>query len=272
VIQIHEARIGRGYAFAAAATLAAGTILSTLVSLNIITPQPPSLSNGQLSGANTLQALASNIQVSAAYQQTTLLQTVIPSLLLMLAFLALIPVGLALRRAFGSELAGDVMASAFLVGGLLAATFALLSLGLAYTVVQMNQGTPTEHPEAWPAFAEATSSWNLMLQWLLLGGAVLLGIATYQASRLALATGTLGRRWAQFGFVVAAGWLIGAAIGIGAILLSGTALRTALDVPDQVSNLVVGVLLVPGWAIWLALELGRMSDAPVRAAPVRSLR
>jgi hypothetical protein len=215
---------------------------------------------GFLVGSVLLLLLGLNVGVSApgtlGYYRTSTWLVVGGSLFLLVGMLALIAVGLALRELFGRGARAELMAVAFLAGGLLGASSRLLvipaRLSAAGVADLAGNGRGAIRPEALNSFLLTYSMVENTTNWLLYGWFLLTGLALYHAGRLAAEHGLLPRAWSRLG--------LASAVGCGIVVLA--TLSTLLpNVPGaslvgRLSMVAVGVVLIPAWSIWLGRELG----------------
>ena len=164
------------------------------------------------------------------------------------AFLALIPMGLALHELFGKARPRvEFMWAALLAAGIVGALWMLVQIGSAQaTVNQTGSLSPTELR----VFGAASAIWSGTINWLQRGFLLLASLGTFWASRPALETRLLPRSWAWLGLVLTGFYWLGLAILI--------VRDVGLAAPDTLGTglVLLGSLLAAAWAAWLGWCLG----------------
>ncbi len=174
--------------------------------------------------------------------------------LLLVAFAALLPLGLALRARLGAgSPRPDLAAAAFLAAGVVGILWMLFQVGSAQAIARDSAGMDAA---ALKVLGEDASIWSGVINWLQRGFILLAGLGTYWASRCALQGGGLSRGLAWLGLLLTAFYWLG--------LVSLAARDLGFGLPDAVGSLLVlaGSLLAFGWALWLGYELGRAPAQP----------
>lgn len=188
-----------------------------------------------------------------AAEQEAWPQVLTYTLLFAVGFLALIPIGLALRDYLGRELAtSQMVAATFLAAGVIGAVGQLTFAGGKDMILEASTCPGCASNEA--IFISLNASLTTLegiAEWVGLGFFLLAGSGILIASFAAFDQPAFSRRWIQLGMIV--GLLYG--VGIVADLLD-------MDALFQVVVGLGGGILAPAWAIWLALQLKRMDVLP----------
>jgi hypothetical protein len=174
-------------------------------------------------------------------------------LLLLAAFLNLLPIGLVLRQRLGQGLRGELLFASFLGAGMVGILWMLLQIGSAQAVVR---DTSSANWQDVAAIGAASSIWSAVINWMERGFLLFAGAASYWTGRAALEQHVLSRGLGWFSLVVAALYLAGFAVLVLRDL--------GLLLPDAAGSLfiAVGSLSATVWAGWLGWELGRKRATP----------
>ena len=175
------------------------------------------------------------------------------TLLFALGFLALIPIGLALRDYLGRELAtSQMVAASFLAAGVIGTVGQLAFAGGKDMILEASQCLECRDNEAiLISLNSSLSTLDGIAEWVGLGFFLLAGSGILIASFAAFDQPAFSRRWIQLGMVVGLLYLL----GIVADLLD-------MDAMFQVVVGLGGGILAPVWAVWLALQLKKMDPLP----------
>lgn len=179
------------------------------------------------------------------------------TLLFAIGFLALIPIGLALRDYLGRALAtSQMIAASFLAAGVIGAMGQLTFAGGKDVILEAS--SEASSCAGCPSIEAILISLNSSLttlegiaEWVGLGFFLLAGSGILIASFAAFDQPAFSRRWIQLGMIVGLLYFV----GIGADLLD-------LNAVFQVVVGLGGGILAPAWAIWFALQLKKMDLLP----------
>lgn len=219
---------GRWYAWAYAVLALAGGVTAAVASSGI-----PS---------------TDDLAVHYAYVRKIWPELYVAFLLLMAAFLNLLPIGVVLRHRLGYGLRGELLYGSFLGAGMVGILWMLLQIGSAQAVVR---DTPGASAQDLAAIGWASGIWSAVINWMERGFLIFAGAASYWTGRAALDQGIFSRGLGWFSLIVAALYLLGFAVlvlrDIGVLL------------PDALGSLfiAIGSLSATVWAGWLGWELGR---------------
>jgi len=169
-------------------------------------------------------------------------------LLLMAAFLSLIPLAVVLREVFGRALRSELLYTAFAGAGLIGLIWMLVQIGSAQAIARDTEGV---NAQTLAAIGSASSIWSGVINWLQRGFLLFAGAGTYWTGRAALKQQVLPRTLGWLSLVLTAFY------GLG---LASLVVRDAgIPLPDTVGSLLiaVGSLLATIWAGWLGWALGR---------------
>lgn len=200
-------------------------------------------------GGGELQDQASFFRGLFAHQRQILPDIVVRTVLFLVAYLALVPFGLALRRLLGRAAAETQLASQLIViGGVLAGVAQLVTLVQVET--WRGDWTATE-PQVLLSYATAGGTMDALNTWLSLGGLLFLGVGLIYAGRRLHGAGSVPR-WLGLGaYAMAAAVLLLVAIDVaGDIGLGGT------DIAHNVIALPLGIAVAPAVLIGLARHAG----------------
>jgi hypothetical protein len=247
-------RIGRFFAWLAAVCLALNLVVG-LVFAGVGAADP-----SRTTSESTENRISADSATDYFVQQRAALGSEYPSQVLrFIGFLALIPVGRALREYFGREGGFQELCSlAFTIGGIFGALQALLALGFSVWTTALSRTAPTE---ALVGLALATQVWSGVATMLLNGFFVLVGSGLVLGAWLGLALQRMPSRWSLVGVVAGLLFWLSAIVQLvisGIIAASGVGVATAavLSASQLLPELVLSVLL-PLWCFWLARELSR---------------
>jgi hypothetical protein len=179
----------------------------------------------------------------------------------MLAFLAFLPIGRALREVLGREAAyPELMALCFTAGGIIGAAQALFAVGFGVWVSALSTAATGESLVALGLVAQVWAGATAML---LNGLFLLLGTGLVLGASLGMGLQRMPTRWCLLSAV--AGILLWLSvlvqlISAGLVGASGFSLTAAavLSVSQLVPEVIITILL-PVWCFWLAQEMGRYS-------------
>jgi len=199
-------------------------------------------------GAGALQDEATFWAAVFAHQHRVLWDVVVRDVVGSAAFVALIVVGIAVRRRVASDRpTPQLMVTLFMVGGVLAVVANLLYLAnVEFWRLQGWSGD--QAPESMVAVGRATTAINNLTTWpeafgmlVLAAGIVCLGRTVRRGSDLPQGLGTLA-------------YVTGAALA--ALAMTQMA---AADTPRQILSGAVGVVLAPWLSLWLGRRLGQVA-------------
>jgi hypothetical protein len=247
-------RIGRFFAWLAAICLALNLVVGLVfagIGASEASNPPPESSENRVSSESAADYFV---------QQRAALGSEYPSQVLrFIGFLALIPVGRALREYFGREGGFQELCSlAFTIGGTFGAIQALLALGFTVWTTALSR---TATGDALVSLALATQVWSGVATMLLNGFFVLVGAGLVLSAWLGLALQRMPARWLLIGVVAGLLFWLSAIVQLvisGIIATSGVGVPTAaiLSASQLLPELVLSVL-IPLWCYWLARELSR---------------
>jgi hypothetical protein len=177
-------------------------------------------------------------------------QELIYTLLFAIGFVALIPVGLALRDRLGRQLAtSQMVAASLLAAGILGAVDQLAFIGGKEAILEASRCF--ECQESAPILISLNSSLTTLdgiVRWVGLGFFLLAGSGILFASFAAFDQPGFSRVWIQIGMIVGMLYLAGIVVG-------------ALDL-TALFRIIVGLgggILAPIWAVWLAFQLNKQT-------------
>ncbi len=221
-------RAGRWFAWTYGALALTGGVLALVVSSGI----PPT----------------DDLAVHYAYIRKIWPELYVAFLLLLAAFLSVIPLAVILRAQFGQSLRSELIYAAFLAAGIVGALWMLLQVGSAQVVARETAGVDTQ---TLSAIGHASSIWSGVINWVQRGFLLLAGSGTYWTGRAILDQRVLNRGLGWLSLSLAAFYLL----GVASLLLRDA----GIPLPDAVGTLLVAVgsLLAIVWAGWLGWELGR---------------
>ena len=180
-----------------------------------------------------------------------------------IAFLALLPVGRALRELLGREAAyPELMALCFTAAGLIGGAQALFALGFGVWVSALSTAATGE---ALVALGLTAQVWAGATAMLLNGLFLLLGTGLVLGAWLGVGLQRMPTRWCLLGAVAGLLLLLSVLVQLvvaGLVGATGFALGTAavLSASQLLPEIVVTIML-PVWCFWLAQQLGRLSGA-----------
>lgn len=222
-------RAGRAFAWAYGGLAIVGGILAAVVSSGI-PPTEPDLAHHY------------------AYIRQIWPELYVSFLLLMAAFLALVPIGITLRELFGHSLRSELFYASFLMAGTVGVLWMLVQIGSAQAVSRDAAGA---NAQTLAAIAASSSVWSGTINWLQRGFLLFASLGTYWVGRAALDQRALPRGLAWLSLALAAFY----GLGIVSLVLRDI----GVPLPDVVGTLLIaaGSLLATVWAAWLGWVLGR---------------
>jgi hypothetical protein len=175
------------------------------------------------------------------------------SILFAVGFLALVPIGLALRDFLGRQLAtSQMVAASFLAAGAIGAVAQLAFIGGKEAILDASQCPGCEdHASTLVSLNSSLTSLDGIVEWVGLGFFLLAGTGILFASVAAFEQPAFARNWIRLGLIVGALYLAG-------IIASVADLETLFEG-------IVGIrggILAPAWAIWFALQLKKSDVLP----------
>ncbi len=227
-MEARSLRAGRWFAWTYGALALTGGVLAIVVSSGI----PPT----------------DNLAVHYAYIRKIWPELYVAFLLLLAAFLSVIPLAVVLRAQFGQGLHSELIYATFLGAGIVGALWMLLQVGSAQVVARDTVGVDAQTLNA---IGSASSIWSGVINWVQRGFLLLAGTGTYWTGRAILDQRVLNRGLGWLSLSLAAFYLL----GVASLLLRDG----GIPLPDAVGSLLVAVgsLLATVWAGWLGWELGR---------------
>lgn len=179
-------------------------------------------------------------------------QEIIYTLLFALGFLALIPIGLALRDVLGRNLAtSQMVAASFLAGGVIGTINQLAFVGGKEEILDLS-GRCIDCPERAQVLISLNSSLTMLdgvTRWVGLGFFLLAGFGILFSSFAAFDRPQFSQGWIRLGMTV------------GLLYFAGV-VAAGLDL-DVIFEIIVGIgggVLAPIWAAWLAVQLGKSEE------------
>lgn len=232
-------RIGRYAAWINAGCFLGAAVLYLLVDLEV---------TWERAEFTTEQPLLERMVTFFATEEDRWAQQLVYSLLFAIGFLALIPIGLALRDLLGRNLAiSQMIAASFLAAGVIGCVDQLAFIGGKDAILEASRCA--ECQESAPILISLNSSLTTLdgiFRWVGLGFFLLAGSGTLFASFAAFDQPAFARGWIR----------IGMAVGL---LYLGGVVAGAYDL-DTAFQIIVGVgggILAPIWAAWLAIQLSK---------------
>jgi hypothetical protein len=241
-------RIGRDYAWLNAVAFVVGTVLFLAVTLGLVGGAFPTYGNEHTLAADSRFALAQFNWERGAY-----VPTLVSNVAYLVGFLALIPLGMALRHWLGRDgYQQQLMAAGYFVGGIFGAGF--IAVGIATLRIQSASGWDKVTPEGLIAAAGSVNVANELSTWLSVVAFLVVGLASWRFARLGLQQHSIPRGLA---------WL---AMGEAALLIAGIVI--SVIGPFWLFQAFVGIgggIVAPAWAAWVGLELHRAGQAQTAA-------
>ena len=232
-------RIGRIAAWVNAACFLGAAVLYLLVDLELTWDR---------ADYSTEQPLLERMVTFFATEQDRWPQQLLYSLLFAVGFIALIPMGLALRDLLGRNLAtSQMIAASFLAAGVIGCVDQLAFIGGKEAILEATQCA--ECRESAPILISLNSSLTMLdgiFRWVGLGFFLLAASGILFASFAAFDQPAFSRGWIRIGMVVGLLYLAGIVAG-------------AYDM-DTAFQIIVGIgggIFAPIWAAWLALQLSK---------------
>ena len=214
------------------------------------------------------QPLIEKLITFFATEQDRWPQEVVYTVLFAIGFLALIPIGLALRDLLGRELAiSQMIAASFLAAAVIGCVDQLAFIGGKDAILEASRCVDCqEHVPILISLNSSLTTLDGIFRWVGGGFFLLAGSGVLFASFAALDQPAFSRGWIRLGMVVGLLYLAG-------IITSVIADAFDVDAPFQIIVGLGGGLLAPIWAGWLAIQLGRADrltppDAPPLPAEV----
>src|SRR5260370_37355255 len=125
-----------------------------------------------------------------------------PALLMLIAaFLSLVPLGLVLQARLGQGLRGELLYAAFLAAGLIGILWMLMQIGSAQAVVRDTAGADAQ---ALASIGHASAIWAGVINWMERGFLVFAGVGAYWTGRAALDQHVFRRGLGWIGLVLTA--------------------------------------------------------------------
>jgi hypothetical protein len=226
-------RAGRWYAWAYSGFALIGGALALVVSSGIPPTQP-------------------DLAAHYAYVRSIWPELYVAFLLLLAAFLSLIPLAVVLRALFGQGLRSELLYASLVGAGLVGAIWMLIQIGSAQAISRDTAGVSSQ---TLTAIGASASIWSGVINWIQRGFLLLAGLGTYWVGRAALTQRLLPARLAWLSLVLAATY------GLG--LASLVARDLGLPLPGAVGSSLValGALLATAWGLWLGWVLGRAESS-----------
>jgi hypothetical protein len=239
------ARVGRLAAYVAAIGFLVTTVLYLLDVYDVLDPTPTYVQTS----AGQLHDEAQFWAAIFAHQQAILWDVIVRDIVGPAAFIALIVVGVALRRAAGGDRPeGQLMVTFLGVGGVISAIASLIYLGnVEFWRVSWGGFTPAGETSM-VAVGRATTAIDNLTTWPEAFGYVVIALGIVSLGALVRHDTRLPRRLGTLAYVTAA-------------VLVGLAVATAMDADGarSILALAVGAVLAPTICIWVGLTLGRNS-------------
>ena len=232
-------RIGKYAAWVNAISFFAATVLYLLVDFEI-TWQSVDLPEDR--------SLLEQLGLLFASEEDRWAQELIYSLLFAIGFLALIPIGLALRDLLGRNLAiSQMVAATFLAAGIIGSIDQLALIGGKDAILDATNCAACDENEAiLISLHYSLTSLEGIVRWVGIGFFLLAGSGILFASFAAFEQPAFSRNWIRIGMAVGLLYLGGVVAG-----------AYDLDTPFRVIVGVGGGVLAPIWAAWLAVQLGK---------------
>jgi hypothetical protein len=252
---------GRAYAWLNGTCYLAASVFFLLVEFNITTPAPLGLDAPPTNAGE----LAERWAAVSAFQRAIWWQLFATNVLYAIGFLALIPVGLALRALLGTgDARADLMVAGFSLGTSVGALQTIINLGAVGHTATAGLRLPADASAAFIALGMVSGTIGSINYWLLNLFFLLVGLAMYHASQLLSESTILPSGLGRLAVAVALLYWVALMTQLLAVLAS---LPIALVVYSVVI-LVGGVVLAPLWSFWLGRELHRAAQtASVAAVP-----
>ena len=232
-------RIGKIAAWVNAACFLGAAVLYLLVDLEITWDRAE---------FSTEQPLLDRMVTFFATEQDRWPQQLVYTLLFAIGFLALIPIGLALRDLLGRNLAtSQMVAASFLAAGVIGSVNQLAFIGGKEAILDATLCAECQESE--PILISLNSSLTTLdgiFRWVGLGFFLLAGSGILFSSFAAFDQPAFSRGWIRLGMAV------------GLLYLAGV-VAAAYDL-DTTFQIIVGIgggILAPVWAAWLGLQLGK---------------
>lgn len=240
MMDVRWLRIGRIFAWVNAAGYIVASVVSLLLNFGITSPAEPDFIEGD--------ELA-NIGKFLDHYLAIWPQDFAATLFFGIAFLSLLPIGLALKEILGRDKAGvSLGASSLFAAGIIGFLNQLVSIGISSQAVRTARFPEVETRIA---FLAAHHLGNSITAWVGLGFFLTAGVGVILLSMETRGSERLSRGWASLGIVVGILYLAGIVFGAGQEMTTLPIFRTLFEL----LILVGGAVLAPIWAIWLAMQL-----------------
>jgi hypothetical protein len=169
-------------------------------------------------------------------------------LLLMVAFVSLLPLGVALREKFGRGLRSELLYASFLAAAIVGVVWMLVQVGEAQATSRESAGLSASDLKA---LGITAGMWSAVVNWLQRGFILFAGFGTWWTGRIAIKQRSLplGLAWVSIVLAILY-WL-----GLANLVLFDLGAQFA----NSIGTLIVAVGAVTAfvWAAWLGWELGR---------------
>ena len=236
-------KIGRVAAWVNAVCYLAAAVLYLLVDLGITWEQ------AEFSGDLSVLERLARFFVA---EQDRWPQELVYSALFAIGFLALIPIGLALRDALGRNLAMSQMVGAsFLAAGVIGTVNQLAFIGGKEEILDVSKRC-VDCPERAEVLISLNSSLSMLdgvAKWVGIGFFLLAGSGILFASFAAFDQPLFSRGWIRLGMAVGLLYLAG-------VIAAGFDFDTAFEIIVGIG----GAVLAPLWAAWLGVQLGKSDE------------
>ena len=172
------------------------------------------------------------------------------TMLFTVGFLSLIPIGLVLRDHLGRDLAtSQMVAASLLAAGVIGAVAQLALVGGKDAILEASRCAECQQTPVLASLNGSLTTLEGITRWVSLGYFLLAGSGILFASWAAFDQPSFSRGWIRLGILV------------GIVHLAGV-IAVNLEV-EALFQTVIGLgagILVPVWAVWLALQLRRFSS------------
>lgn len=169
-------------------------------------------------------------------------------LLLMVAFVSLLPLGVVLREKLGRGVRSELLYASFLAAAIVGLLWMLAQVGSAQVVVRQSAGLSASDLKV---LGTSSGIWSGVINWLQRGFILFAGLGTWWTGRLALEQRSLPRG------------LVWVSIALAFLYWFGLLNLVLFDLGVSFSNSIGSLIVAAGsvtafvWAVWLGWELGR---------------
>jgi hypothetical protein len=172
-------------------------------------------------------------------------------LLLMVAFISLVPLAVVLREKFGHGLRSELVYASFLAAAIVGLLWMLSQIGSAQAVARESANLSGADLKS---MAAASGIWSGVINWLQRGFILFAGLGTWWTGRLALEQRSLPRGLVWISVALSGLYFLG--------LLNLVLFDFGVAAANSIGSLIVALGAVTAfvWAAWLGWELGRTSD------------